>query len=416
MKEHIMAQNIDYLKIKDIKIPLILEQSSNIPIIQLDIIFKNSGSLQDEISGTANFVSRILNEGTKEKPFGKFYEKLEQNAINLHISNNKEIFTFSISCLKEDFAYAMKLLKELLKHPNISKKSISKVALLTKSSILEQQDNFDAIAKNQLNKMIFKNTPLQNPSIGSQESIKKINKKVIKTFIKKYIVLNNAILVLGGDFNKDDIKIIKKSINHLKIQKSSNIKKITIQEKPSQKRILKDTQQAYIYFASPYNIDIQDDDMYKAKVALFILGSSGFGSRLMEEIRVKQALAYSVYAYLNVSKHTSILEGYMQTKLQSEKKAIDIIKNELAKFVKKGALAKELNSAKKFILGSEPLRNETMTQRLDFRFNEYYKNLGENSQKKFLENVKNLTLKELNDFIKKHTEILDLSFSIVAKK
>ena len=40
----------------------------------------------------------------------------------------------------------------------------------------------------------------------------------------------------------------------------------------------------------------------------------------------------------------------------------------------------------------------------------------ENSYKKDLDRIKNLTLKDLNDFIKKHKEIMKLSFYVVTSK
>ena len=68
------------------------------------------------------------------------------------------------------------------------------------------------------------------------------------------------------------------------------------------------------------------------------------------------------------------------------------------------------------MLGSEPLRNETLSQRLNRTFMEYYQNLGLNYYKKELKLIEDLTLKDLNDFIKSHDEINLLSFSIVTKK
>ena len=92
----------------------------------------------------------------------------------------------------------------------------------------------------------------------------------------------------------------------------------------------------------------------------------------MEEIRVKRGLAYSAYArvYLNLS--NSYFKGHLQTKLQSQNEAIKVVKEEIKRFVEKGVTQKELDGAKKFLLGSEPLRVETLSQRLYRSFNEFY--------------------------------------------
>ncbi len=62
------------------------------------------------------------------------------------------------------------------------------------------------------------------------------------------------------------------------------------------------------------------------KIASFILGSSGFGSRMMEEIRVKRGLAYSAYSRFIVNKTHSYFSGYLQTKLESADEAKKVVR------------------------------------------------------------------------------------------
>ena len=156
-------------------------------------------------------------------------------------------------------------------------------------------------------------------------------------------------------------------------------------------------------------------DNYKAKIASFILGGSGFGSRLMEEIRVKRGLAYSAFGNISIAKSHSYFTGYLQTKVINQHKAKKLIIKIIKDFVKHGVTKDELESAKKFLLGSEPLRTETFSQRQNRAFNLYYKGLKSNYPEKELELFQNLTLEDLNKFIKSHNEITKLSFSIVTK-
>ena len=158
-----------------------------------------------------------------------------------------------------------------------------------------------------------------------------------------------------------------------------------------------------------------DEDNYKARIATFILGTGGFGSRLMEEIRVKRGLAYSAYARVSITKSSSYMTGYLQTKIESMEEAKQTVKEVVAKFVKKGVTKEELEQTKKFLTGSEPLRVETMSQRLNRTFMEYYNGYELGHSEKEIEKIKNIKLKDLNTFIKEHTEILDMSFAIVTK-
>ena len=156
-----------------------------------------------------------------------------------------------------------------------------------------------------------------------------------------------------------------------------------------------------------------DENAYKAKVASFILGESGFGSRLMEEIRVKRGLAYSSYSRTSIGKFHSSFTGHLQTKNENLEEAKKIVKEEIKRFVDSGVKPEELAQAKRFLLGSEPLRNETLSQRLSRAFFEYYGGFELGHSKKQLEKIEKLSLEELNSFIKSHDEITNLSFSVV---
>jgi predicted Zn-dependent peptidase len=199
------------------------------------------------------------------------------------------------------------------------------------------------------------------------------------------------------------------------VGENGEVKNYSVTKEPKEKIVKKETEQAYIYFGSPYNISVNSEDYYKARVATFILGSSGFGSRLMEEIRVKRGLAYSAYARIDVTKSSSCMSGHLQTKLDSLEEAKKTVKDVVAQFVKEGVTKDELEQTKKFLLGSEPLRVETMSQRLNRTFMEYYNSQELGHSLKELELIGKLSLKDLNDFIKAHKEILDMSFAIVTK-
>lgn len=133
----------------------------------------------------------------------------------------------------------------------------------------------------------------------------------------------------------------------------------------------------------------------------------------MEEIRVKRGLAYSVYArnVFNLS-HTQIY-GYLQTKNESKDEAIALVRDEFAKFCQKGVSARELAQAKKFLLGSLPLRLETLFKRLNIAQHDFYLGLEQGAFLKDLERIKALKLGELNEFIACHNEINKLSFCVL---
>ncbi|WP_428737540.1 M16 family metallopeptidase [Sulfurimonas sp.] len=413
----LMAAKIDNIEVDGIKVPIIYEEDSRLPIVTTQLVFTNSGSIRDtKIAGLAKFSSRMLNEGTKKLGSAGFADELESKAISISANCGKETFVIEVSSLKEEYTQSLKYLKELLADPNYSEAALEKVKTTMIGGLSRKENDFDYVAAVELNKLLFAGTVLAQPSSGEIDTLKTIKLKDVKNFVNEHICLSRAIVVVGGDVTLDEVKKqIKKVLKILPKGTAQELPHFEASAQSNEKTLDKETQQAYIYFGSPYNMAVDDEDNYKARVATFILGTGGFGSRLMEEIRVKRGLAYSAYAKVDVTKSRSYLNGYLQTKLESSDEAKKVVKEVFENFVKNGVSEDELDQTKKFLLGSEPLRVETMSQKLNRTFQEYYKGFPLDHAATELKKIEELQLDELNAFIKTHTEILQLSFAIVTK-
>jgi len=413
----VMAAEVHTVEVNGIKIPLIYEKDTRLPIVTSQIIFTNSGSITDtKKAGLAKFSAKLLNEGTKALGSNTFAEELESKAIHISASSGTETFVLEASSLQDEYAQSMEYLKNLLQDPNYSTQTMNKVKTITMGALSRKENDFDYIAGNELKKVMFDGTVLAQSASGTQESVKSITLRDVKKFIKEHIVLSRAIVVVGGDVSLEEVKKnITLLLKDLELGTKEDVPHFDVRKKPKTSTLTKETQQAYIYFGSPYDMSVNDEDYYKARVATFILGTGGFGSRLMEEIRVKRGLAYSAYARVHVSQSSSYMSGYLQTKLDSMDEAKTTVSEVIQKFVKEGVTQEELDQTKRFLLGSEPLRVETMSQRLNRTFMDYYKGFALNHSQTELEKIKNLQLKDLNKYIKAHREILDISFAIVTK-
>jgi len=412
-----MAATIDYIETNGLKIPVIFENDKRLPLVTMQFTFINSGSIEDGSKpGLAKMSSKVMNEGTKELGSSAFAEALEAKAIHISSSTGTETFVMEVGCLNDQFEEGLKHFEALLKDPNFTKESVEKVRTMTLGSISRKENDFDYMASHELKGLLYEGTPLANPALGTSESVKSINLNDIKSFINSHLVASRLIVVLGGDIDLEKAKKrIAKVIKALPKGITQEVAHFEARKKPKQKILKKETEQAYVYFGSPYNLKDGDKEYYKARVATFILGTGGFGSRLMEEVRVKRGLAYSAYARINVSKSSNYFTGYLQTKIESQEEAQKTVNEVIAKFVSNGVTKEELEQTKKFLLGSEPLRVETMSQRLNRTFMEFYKGQELGSSLDELEKIKSLKLKDLNKFIKEHTEINDLSYAIVTK-
>lgn len=399
------------IKQKGTQIPVIYDYDDALPIVSLKLVFKSSGVISEKQQGVAKLFAKILNEGTKKLGNTKFNRKLEIRDIHFSFSAGFEAFYMEISSLKENFNFALKAFYELLNDINFDEKVLEKLKIKTLGSIASKKTDYDYQASLELHKLLYKDSRLQYPLVGDEKSISNIKLIDLKNFMNN-LNLSNLFLTLCGDIKFDEINY-DKLLNKFDKGKAKKLDFIATSVAKQTKMLKKDTKQAYIYFGSAFDID--KSQYYLANVALFVLGSSGFGSRLMEEIRVKRGLAYSVYARNEFSlSHKSVL-GYLQTKNESKDEAIKLIKSEFDKFVKFGITQDELNQAKNFLLGSQPLAKETLFKRMDIAMREFYDGFELGEFDRNLAKIKSLKLDDLNKFIKSHTEIAKLSFAVIYK-
>ena len=418
LQGYLMAATLLHVDVNGVKVPVIFEQDKNLPLATVEFIFRDSGALASKKAGLASLSADLLNEGTKKEGSFKFAKDLEDRAIEFSTNVGRETFVFTIESLKEQFDFGLKKLMELLNDPNYTQEAFKSVQQKRLGILARKKDDFDYIAANGLRSLLFPNTPLALPQLGTIESIKSLELKDLEDFIKSHLFLNNLIVVVGGDFTQEEVqKLTKEFATNLKQGKVEPIPHFRVSEKNTTKEQYEPTKQAYIYFGAPYDINVSDKrQKVIGKVASFVLGSSGFGSRLMEEIRVKRGLAYSAYSRFVVNKTHQYFSGYLQTKLESQKEAMDVVQKVIDDFIQKGITKEELEAAKKFFLGSEPLRSETLSQRLNRAFHEYYSGLGLNFAQEELAIIERLKLDEVNEFIKNHPEIKQLSFFVVTAK
>ncbi|CAA6818443.1 MAG: Unknown protein [uncultured Sulfurovum sp.] len=413
----LMGANLSQLKIKNTDVPFIFEEDKNLPIVSMQLIFKDSGSLSDTQDGLTQISASLLNEGTKKEGSVGFATKLENRAISLSTHAGNETFVIEVGSLKEAFPYAIARLKELLSDPNYSEETLGKIKTQTIGALKRKESDFDYISNLELKKMLFEGTPLAKPSEGTVQSVEGIELVDIDKHLGNHLGVNNAIVVMGGDISEKEAAAFATEV--LSLLSKVNSKKIETMEATAKRQVkekILNSEQAYVYFGSPLNVTYDSKERHLAQVASFVLGSSGFGSRMMEEIRVKKGLAYSAYSRFNINKTHAYFSGYLQTKIETGEEAISSVKEVVQTFLDKGITAEELKASQQFLLGSEPLRNETLSQRLGQAFQEYYTNKPLGSAKENLKKIEAITLEEINAFIKKHKEIAELSFSVVTGK
>ena len=113
--------------------------------------------------------------------------------------------------------------------------------------------------------------------------------------------------------------------------------------------------QAHVLIGQP-GITRRNPDFLAVMVGNHILGGGGFTSRLMEQVREKRGLSYSVYSGFAPGLHAGAFQIGLQTRSDQAPEAVKVSQQVLAEFVAQGPTAAELRAAKDNLVGGFALR------------------------------------------------------------
>lgn len=206
-------------------------------------------------------------------------------------------------------------------------------------------------------KGLYEGHPYASPSVGTEKSAKELSRKDLIKFYKKYYVAKNALVTIVGDVDTERAQsLAEQLVGDLpagnRAQKLEKVKDLASsdymhREFPSS--------QTHILMGQP-GIHRKDEDYFTLYVANHILGGSGFGSRIMEEIREKRGLAYSSYSYFVPMLRRGPFTMGLQTSNKKTDEAMTVLKETLENYIENGPTEKELLHSKKNITGGFPLR------------------------------------------------------------
>ena len=133
------------------------------------------------------------------------------------------------------------------------------------------------------------------------------------------------------------------------------------QNTPKQRIVTMPNPQSVVQFGFQ-GLKRKDPDFIPAYILNYVVGGGGFSSKLMQEVREKRGLAYSVYTYLYPLDHVGVFAGGVATENKSVGQSLEFIKTELDSAAKEGLTEQELRTAKDYLVGSFALRFDTSSK------------------------------------------------------
>jgi zinc protease len=362
----------------DNRLTVLHSEDHSLPFVTVQLLIKG-GSRRDPAGkeGLANLTAESLLLGTAHHSASEINEEMDFMGAYLSSSSGRDYSTLGLRALKKDLDKALGIFMEVLTQPAFPDEEITREKEKTIAAIQAEEDEPGEVAEKAFQKALFVSGPYGHPAIGTKESVQKITGKDIEGFYKTLYHPNNFVLAVAGDLSQDELR--KKLYPLLEKMPVVEISPSPFQSDfakgPETIKINRDIAQANIILGNA-GISRDNPDFYAVYVMNYILGGGGFASRLLEEIRNKARLAYSVESFFDTGKHPGSFQVVLQTKNSSAREAISLALRQMELITKKPVSDKELEGAKKYFIGSFPLRIDTQSKIANFLVQIEYYGLG----------------------------------------
>jgi len=397
-------------------IVLLISEEHSLPFITLQLLV-DSGSRKDPSGkeGLARLVAKGLLLGTSKRTVVAINEELDFMGASLDTSCSKDYATVNLRVLKKDLDKGLDLFLESLTQPIFPEGEVHREVEKTLAAIQAAEEQPEEVAEKEFEKDLFLTSPYGPPVEGTKESVPRITREAIVQFYRNYYHPNNSILVLVGDLTLEEVKA--KLLPRLAKWPTGKILQAPFESEftkgPKTVKIDRAITQANIILGHR-GVSRENPDFYALTVMNYILGGGGFSSRLMEQIRNKRGLAYSVASFFDPHKYPGSFQVVLQTKNSSAREAISLSLQQMEQIRKEMVSEKELEGAKKYLIGSFPMRLDTQGKLVNFLGQVEYYGLGLDYPEKYPSLIRAVTREEVLRVAKAYLHPEDYILVVVA--
>jgi len=376
---------------------LLASEDHSLPFVTLQLLI-DSGSRRDPSGeeGLSHVTARGLLLGTSKRKVTAIHEALDFIGASLNSSSGRDYATLTLRVLKKDLDKGFDLFLEVLTQPVFPEEEVRREVEKTLAAIQSAEDDPGTVAEKEFRKTLFLSSPYGHPVVGTKESLLRLTREAILRFYRAYYHPNNAILTIVGDISAEEVKT--KLLPNLATWPVGEIPKISFTpsfaKDPKAVKIDRGITQANIVIGHA-GVSRDNPDYYALTVMNYILGGGGFSSRLVEEIRNKRGLAYSVASYFDPGKYPGSFQITLQTKNSSAREAMAISLQEMERTRKELVSEKELEGAKKYLIGSFPMRLDTQGKLANFLTQVEYYGLGLDYPEKYPSLIQSISREEV---------------------
>jgi len=378
-----------------------------LPMVDVRVVF-DAGSARDGTQpGLASLTSAMLTEGAAGLDADAIAERVEAVGAELGAGTDRDTSFARMRSLTEPEAFetAVDTLTKILSEPTFDPAELERVRQNRLTALrLAEQDPGD-VGQKALYRAIFGDHPYASDPSGTAESIAALRAEDLRAFHRRYYGAGNATIAIVGALDRTQAEALaaRLSAELPSAGPPAPLPPVPALARAQVEQIAFPSSQTHLYLGQP-GMRRGDPDYFALYLGNHILGGSGLVSLLMEEVREKRGLSYSVYSYfLPLAQPGPLLMG-LQTQNAQAEAAQRVLLETLTRFIEEGPTAEQLEAAVKNITGGFPLRIAGNSKIVSYLAVIGFYDLPLDYLEVFPDRIRALTAEEIRDAFKRRVD------------
>jgi len=342
----------------------VTEPMQHVRSVSVGIWIRNGSRREPaERSGISHFIEHMVFKGTSRRTAEDIAREMDRVGGMVDAFTAKEMVCFNTRVLDEHLETAFDVLADMMLDPQFPEDEIRREKSVVLEEIRMVEDNPEDLVHEMFSRNLWGHHPLGRPILGTAESVERFDRETLNAWFRLWYAPNNMVITAAGNISHQQLLdlIIPRFGGRAAVPNSySDVTPAAHAELASRSKV--DLEQAHICLGVPA-YSMTDSRRYTVSVLNNLLGS-GMSSRLFQNIREKQGLAYAVFSETNHYRDAGMLTIYAGTSLTTVEKLICSVMTELHDLKKKPVSDEELRRSKANLKGGTLLSLESTGSRM----------------------------------------------------
>jgi predicted Zn-dependent peptidase len=302
-------------------------------------------------------------KGTERRSAEDIAREMDSVGGMLDAFTSKEQICFNAKVLDEHLPIAFDVLADLVLRPKLDSDDVNKERQVVLEEIKMDLDNPEYLLHDIFTRGFWPEHSLGRPILGTPETVRNFDREALCRRFQNWFAPDHIIITAAGNITHPQVlELVEKEFGHLQAIGSPREDPAPSTSAPINLETKRDLEQVHLCIGVP-SLPLAHERRFGVAVLNNLLGG-GMSSRLFQNIREKQGLAYAVFSEITPYSDAGMLTVYAGTAKETVDKVLDLTVAEFRAMKESPVSAEELLRAKNHLKGSLMLSLESTSSRM----------------------------------------------------